>query len=139
MTISLKSVLVTGAASGLGREVSLALAGHSVSVICVDANAEGLGATVKEIRNRGGSAEAFTADIASEAAVAAAFAPLTNRSPALDGLVTCAGVQNTTRILDLTTAEWNRVMAINLTGTFLCIQHALRIMMPHKQGRIVTI
>ncbi len=139
MTISLKSVLVTGAASGLGREVSLALAGPSVSVICVDANAEGLEATVKQIRGRGGLAEAFTADVGSETAVAAAFAQLANRSPALDGLVTCAGVQNTTRILDLTIAEWNRVMAINLTGTFLCIQNALRIMMPHKRGRIVTI
>jgi NAD(P)-dependent dehydrogenase (short-subunit alcohol dehydrogenase family) len=139
MTISLNSVLVTGAASGLGREVSMALAALSVSVACVDADSAGLEATVQEIRSRGGLAEAFPADVANEAAVSAAFARLANRSLDLDGLVTCAGVQNTTRILDLTLAEWDRVMAINLTGTFLCIQNALKIMLPLKRGRIVTI
>src|SRR5262249_51655962 len=59
--------------------------------------------------------------------------------PALDGIVTCAGVQNKTSILELTAAEWDRVMAINLRGTFLCVQAALRIMIPRNKGRIVTI
>ncbi len=53
--------------------------------------------------------------------------------------MTCAGIQNKTSILDLTVAEWDHVMAVNMRGTFLCVQGALRIMMPREKGRIVTI
>lgn len=139
MTISLKSVLVTGAASGLGRVVAKALAQQSVTVTCLDLDPAKLEETVSEIRKAGGTANAVAVDIADEKALAAAFEQMAKYDPPLDGLVTCAGVQNKTSILELTAAEWDRVMAINLRGTFLCVQGALRIMMPRSKGRIVTI
>jgi len=139
MEISLKAVAVTGAGSGLGRAVALGLAIRGVSVMCLDTSEEGLAETVLEIRRRDGRAETLVADVASELAVATAFSEIASRAYELDGLVTCAGVQNTTKILDLTLSEWERVLAINLTGTFLCIQNALRAMLPRGRGRIVTI
>jgi 3-oxoacyl-[acyl-carrier protein] reductase len=139
MLISLKSVLVTGAASGLGRVLAKSLAEQSVMVTCLDLNAGKLDETVEEIRRAGGNAKAIAVDIADDKALAEAFEQIAKTDPPLDGLVTCAGVQNKTSILDLTAAEWDRVMAINLRGTFLCVQGALRIMMPRNRGRIVTI
>jgi len=139
MAISLNSVLVTGAASGLGRTVAKALAAQSVTVTCLDLDADRLDTLVAEIRQAGGKAHAVAADISDETAIAAAFAEIGRLEPELDGVVTCAGVQNKTSILDLTAAEWDKVMAINLRGTFLCVQGALRIMMPRERGAIVTI
>jgi 3-oxoacyl-[acyl-carrier protein] reductase len=139
MAISLKSVLVTGAASGLGRTVARALAAQSITVTCLDLDPDRLNETVEEIRRTGGTAHAVAVDISDDQALAAAFERIAVLEPALDGVVTCAGVQNKTSILELTAAEWDKVMAINLRGTFLCVQGALRIMMPRERGAIVTI
>jgi NAD(P)-dependent dehydrogenase (short-subunit alcohol dehydrogenase family) len=114
------------------------LAERSIPVVCVDAQEDGVEQTVDHIRGAGGSAEPLVIDVANEASVASAFAHLA-AGPALDGLVTCAGIHNKTGILDLTRAEWDRVMAVNVTGTFRFVQEALRIMIPNKHGRIVTI
>lgn len=139
MTISLKSVLVTGAAGGLGRVVARALAAQSITVTCLDLGGDRLDEIVADIRQSGGKAHAVPVDISDPDALASAFEGIAAREPALDGLVTCAGVQSKTSILDLTASEWDQVMAINLRGTFLCVQGALRIMMPNRNGRIVTI
>jgi 3-oxoacyl-[acyl-carrier protein] reductase len=139
MTISLKSVLVTGAASGLGKTLAKALAVQGITVTCLDLDAARLEETAADIRELGGKARTVAVDIADAGALAAAFERIAAQEPELDGLVTCAGVQNRTSILDLTAEEWDRVMAINLRGTFLCVQGALRIMMPRGHGRIVTI
>ncbi len=76
MTISLESVLVTGAASGIGRGVAKALAEQSVMALCLDADREKLDETVAQIRNAGGLAEAYVADITDEQSLAAMFAKI---------------------------------------------------------------
>lgn len=139
MAISLKSVIVTGAASGLGRTVAKTLATQKIHAVCVDLDPKKLEDVVAEIRRDGGTAVAIVADIGDEKAVASAFRQIEKLDPPIDGIVACAGVQNKTSILELTAAEWDRVMAINLRGTFLTVQGALRIMMPRDRGRIVTI
>ncbi len=139
MTCSLKSVVVTGAGSGLGRSVSLALAAQAVPVFCLDLDPQKLGETVDEIRASGGEAEAFTADVSDAGSISRAFAAIAASGKPVEGIVTCAGVRNTTSILDLGVDEWERVMAVNLRGTFLCVQAALRTMIPRENGRIVTI
>src|SRR5262245_31184197 len=120
MKFSLSAVMVTGAASGLGRAVCFALARHAVPVWCLDADRAGAEQVVAKIRAFSGVAEALAADVADEQAVGNAFAEVARRGHAIDGLVTCAGILNTTGILDLTLAEWERVMSVNLRGTFLC-------------------
>ncbi len=138
MKISLNNVVVTGAASGLGEAVASALVEAGVGVSCLDANATRLEAVVARLREQGGKAEALVADVADPNQLAVAFAHAAESAP-IDGLVTCAGVQSKTRILDLSVAEWDRVINVNLRGTFLCVQHALRTMIPRETGRIVTI
>jgi NAD(P)-dependent dehydrogenase (short-subunit alcohol dehydrogenase family) len=139
MNFDLQGVMVTGAASGLGRAVALGLAQHGVSVMCLDYNREALAATAAEITERGGHCTTFVADLSSEAAIAGAFRALSDAALPLDGIVTCGGVTSKKKVLDLEVSEWDRVMNINLRGTFLCVQQALRIMIPQRRGRIVTI
>jgi NAD(P)-dependent dehydrogenase (short-subunit alcohol dehydrogenase family) len=139
MKYSLSAVVVTGAASGLGRAVSVALGKLKVPVWCLDANVKGLDDVIAEIHKLGGHAKAIAVDVSDATSLRSAFQQIVDEGQVIEGLVTCAGVQNTTEILDLTIEEWDRVMAINLRGTFLCIQNALRVMLPRKRGRIVTI
>jgi NAD(P)-dependent dehydrogenase (short-subunit alcohol dehydrogenase family) len=139
MNWALDSVLVTGAGSGLGREVAVQIAQKRVHVFCLDVVQKGLDETLTRIDHAGGSAEALVCDVADERAVAAAFAAVKQSYRALDGIVTCAGITSQTSILDLTLAEWERCLAVNLRGTFLCVQAALRLMIPRNTGRVVTI
>ena len=139
MTISLKSVLVTGAASGLGRAVARALTKEGVAVVCMDANQEALDAVVGEIRSAGGNAEGLVVDVADAGQVAGAFEKIADLPLPLEGAVTCAGIRSTTSVLELSVDEWDHVMAVNLRGTFLCVQGALSQMIPRSRGRIVTI
>jgi len=138
MNIGLQRVMVTGAARGLGRAVALGLAAHGVTTVCVDANREGLAQTAEEAKRAGAACEASVVDLGSPESIAAAFDPLGDGVP-LDGIVTCGGVISKTRVLDMSVDEWDRVQNINLRGTFLCVQHALRTMVPRGRGRIVTI
>jgi len=139
MESSLKSVLVTGAASGLGREVALGLGGQGRHVFCADRDAEALEDTRIAIEAAGSTADSIVTDLADPDSITAAFESVGRSSRVLDGLVTCAGITSTTGILDATVEEWNRVIDINLRGTFLCAQQALRIMIPNGFGRIVTV
>jgi NAD(P)-dependent dehydrogenase (short-subunit alcohol dehydrogenase family) len=106
--------------------------------MCFDVT-EGLDETVAEIRRRGKVAEGFRVDVGDEAAVSRAFGDIARLGHTVDGLVTCAGVHSKVGILDLTVQEWERVMGVNLRGTFLCVQGALRTMVAEGRGRIVTI
>ena len=137
MKISLSNVVVTGAASGLGQSLTSGLVAQGVGVTCIDADAARLNEHAEFLRAQGGRVTAVAADVSDAAAIQAAFASLADHP--IDGLVTCAGVQSKTPILDLTTAEWDRVLAINLRGTFLCVQSALATMIPQERGRIVTV
>lgn len=139
MNFDLQGVMVTGSAGGLGRAVALGLAARGVSTICVDANQDGLAQIATEVEGLGARCLTVVADLASETSIASVFQQAHDSGIALDGIVTCAGITNKTRVLDLTVGEWDLVMNINLRGTFLCVQQALRTMVPRRRGRIVTV
>jgi 3-oxoacyl-[acyl-carrier protein] reductase len=139
MKFDLGGVLVTGAGGGLGRAVALGLAEHRVPVIGLDADEDALARTAELVAGGGGRAECVGVDLTSDASIAQVFERVGRLGIPLDGIVTCAGVASKAKVLDLTAAEWDRVMNVNLRGTFLCVQQALRTMMPRKRGRIVTI
>jgi NAD(P)-dependent dehydrogenase (short-subunit alcohol dehydrogenase family) len=139
MTFDLKGVIVTGAAGGLGRAVALGLADGGVPSLCIDIDAGGLRETAALVGARGGSAGTFVADMSSAEAIDGVFRQIADSGMAFDGIVTCAGIASKSKILDMTLDEWDRVININLRATFLCVQHALRIMVAQRRGRIVTV
>jgi glucose 1-dehydrogenase len=128
-----QTALVTGGASGIGVGVARALgmAGAAVVVNYV-AGADQAEAVVADIRQAGGMAMAVRADVSQEDEVAAMFRTTLEAHDGLDILVSNAGIQKDAAITAMTLAQWNAVIGVNLTGTFLCAREAARAMI--RQG-----
>ena len=122
-----QKALVTGASSGIGRAVALALAdaGADVAVNYVAGEDKAL-AVVEEIRAKGVKALAVHADVAQEDQVLDMFRRVVDACDTVDILVNNAGLQQDAAFQDMTLAQWNRVIGVNLTGQFLCSREAVR-------------
>jgi glucose 1-dehydrogenase len=122
-----QTALVTGAASGIGAGVARALgaAGASVVVNYVT-NPDRAEAVAADIRDRGGDAFAIQADVSSEAEVHEMVAKVVARLGTIDILVNNAGLQQDAAFTEMTLAQWNTVLGVNLTGMFLCAREAAR-------------
>lgn len=131
--------VVTGGGSGLGQAISIGLAeaGHRVAVL--DVNAEAAEKVAADLRAQGGQAIGVRVDVSDEAAVAAAFTAVREAFGPVEIIVTSAAIAGFTRFDKITLDEWNRYLAVNLTGTFLCLRAALADMVAAGWGRIVTI
>jgi len=122
-----QSALVTGADSGIGKGVAKALAAAGANVIINHVDAHEIAEqTVDEITAAGGTAYAIHADISNEAEVQAMFAEMYQQYGTIDILVNNAGLQKDSRFVDMTLAQWNTVISINLTGQFLCSREAAK-------------
>lgn len=129
--------LVTGGASGIGQAIAIALAKHGATIAIADrADASG---TVAAIAEAGGQASATTMDVADEGQVLALFAAELPRLGGLDLLYNCAGILLEKSLLDTTAAEFDRLVGVNLRGTFLMGREALRVMAKQRRGRVVNI
>jgi len=131
--------VVTGGGSGLGRSISLKLAADGHRVAVVDVNAENAEKVAAEIHAAGGTAIALGVDVSDEEAVEAGFTTVRDQFGPVEILVTSAAIAGFTRFDQITLDEWNRYLAVNLTGTFLCVRAVLSDMVTAKWGRIVTI
>lgn len=122
-----QKALVTGANSGIGKDIalSLAAAGAEVMVNYVTRPEPAQG-VVDEIQASGGRASSFSADISEEEQVLAMFAAMRERFGTIDILVNNAGMQSDAPLEEMTLAQWNRVIGVNLTGSFLCAREAVR-------------
>jgi glucose 1-dehydrogenase len=122
-----QKALVTGASSGIGRAIALALgeAGADV-VINYVAGEEKAQALVEDIRSMGVRALALRADVSDEVQVEAMFHSMVDELGTIDILVNNAGLQQDAPFHELTLAQWNKVLAVNLTGQFLCSRAAVR-------------
>ena len=134
-----KTVLVTGASSGIGQASALMLARQGASVI-VSARGEDRGRrTVDAIREAGGAAEFIAVDIASEAGIDALFAEIERRGP-LHGAINNAGTEGEHSPLpDMPIEEFDRVINTNVRGTWLCMRHETRLMRAQGHGSIVNV
>ncbi len=128
-----QTALVTGGSSGIGAAIARALgaAGARVAVNYA-AGADGAERVAADIRADGGEALTVRADVSREADVDAMFDTVLGRWPALDILVSNAGVQRDAPFTEMTLEQWNAVIGVNLTGTFLSTRRAARAMV--KQG-----
>jgi 3-oxoacyl-[acyl-carrier protein] reductase len=119
-----KVAIVTGAASGIGHACTEALEAEGASVLACDLDAD---------------EGALQVDVAKPEDAERMVDEAVGRFGRLDVLVTCAGVFHATPFDQITPEEWDRIHAVNLRGTFLSAQAALRVMIPQRSGRIVTI
>jgi len=131
--------VVTGGGSGIGRAVALALARIGARVAIFDIDAVTGAEVAAEISAGGGSASAHHLDVSEEAAVEREFRELFERHGRLDVLVNSAGIAIRKPAVELALAEWERVMAVNVTGSFLCARAAARHMLARDGGRVVNI
>jgi 2-hydroxycyclohexanecarboxyl-CoA dehydrogenase len=131
--------VVTGGASGIGLGIcrQLAADGHPVAVL--DRQSTAAEAAASELRGGGAKAIAVAVDVADRAAVESGFAKVRSELGPVAILVTSAGVESFTPLLEITSASWDRILAVNLTGTFSCVQAAVPDMLAAGWGRIVTI
>jgi glucose 1-dehydrogenase len=122
-----QKALVTGANSGIGKGVAIALgqAGADVVVNYVDGD-DAANAVVEEITKSGAKAYAHQADVSSEDQVEAMFARMMQEFGTIDVLVSNAGLQRDSAFPDMTMSQWNKVLGVNLTGQFLCGRAAAR-------------
>lgn len=132
--------LVTGAGRGIGRELALALAEAGGHVAVADVEAGMAKDTAQQITARGGRALGVAMDVTRAESVAAGVAEVERFGDGhLDVLVNNAGINVLKPSDDISTEDWNRVFAVNVTGVFLCSQHAARVMRRHGGGRIINI
>lgn len=131
--------VVTGGARGIGRAICEALARDGATVVVADIDREGSAATARAISGQGARAVAEQVDVSSEASVKALFEMVLGVAKRVDILVNNAGICRMIPILDITVEEWDRIMAVNLRGTFLMSREAFRLMRAQGSGRMVSI
>jgi len=134
-----KVALVTGARRGMGKTHSLALARQGAKVVVTDINQEECQALVEEIKKQGGEAIALKLDVSKKAEVDSVFDEVIRHFGHLDILVNNAGLYFSKMALELTEEDWEKMMAVNLKGEFLCAQRAAKEMAKNKWGRIINI
>jgi NAD(P)-dependent dehydrogenase (short-subunit alcohol dehydrogenase family) len=131
--------VVTGAASGIGLGVARGLVADGHLVALLDRDAEGVEAAAEGLRGGGATVLAVHADVADRVSVANAFDRVRAELGPVGILVTSAGIESFTPVLDISADGWDRIIGVNLTGTFTCVQAALPDMVDSHWGRIVTI
>jgi 3-oxoacyl-[acyl-carrier protein] reductase len=133
-----KTALVTGASRGIGKAIAIQLARRGANVACVATQAERCAETVAACVAAGGTAEAFGVDVADGPAVAALVEQVASTGGGLHVLVNNAGITRDQLLLRMSAADFERVVAVNLTGTFHFMKAAARPLMKSR-GRVVNI
>jgi glucose 1-dehydrogenase len=122
-----QTALVTGASSGIGKEIALALGAYGANVVVNFVSDEPKAREIAEmIKSSGGESIVHKADVSNEEQVESMYAQLLARFGTIDILINNAGLQQDAAIDKLTLAQWNKVIGVNLTGQFLCSRAAIR-------------
>lgn len=131
--------LVTGASQGIGRACALALAEAGAAVAAAARSEDKLAAVVGEITAAGGQAAAFRMDVAAEDEIKGGVKAAIEKFGKIDILVNNAGITRDMLMMRMKRADWDAVLATNLTGAFLCTQAVIGSMLKQRWGRIVNI
>jgi 3-hydroxybutyrate dehydrogenase len=137
MRLQDKVAIVTGAASGIGKEIAIAFAREGARVAIADLDPKAAEATAHEIDPNGKLAIGVAMDVASEEQVEAGTAKVVETFGALDVLVSNAGIQIVAPVVDFEFSKWKKLMAIHLDGAFLTTRAALRQMYKRNSGSII--
>ncbi len=141
MRLDGRVAIVTGGGFGIGRTYAEALAREGAKVIIADVNELGLSETEQAIRAAGGDAMAICTDVADQASTQAMAQVAVDRFGRIDVLINNAAFFATLpleSVEEITIATWDRVMAVNLRGPFLCVQAVLSCMKQQQYGKIIN-
>lgn len=134
-----KVAVVTGGARGIGRAAAAALARAGAAVALLDRDGEAAEATAHALGGNGAAVSAHAADVTDEASLEAAFAEVIRQHGGVDVLVNSAGIGLRHPAVDHPLADWDKVVAVNLTGVFLCSRIAARSMTGRGGGAVVNL
>jgi 2-hydroxycyclohexanecarboxyl-CoA dehydrogenase len=137
--VSGRVAVVTGAASGIGLGVANRLAADGAAVALLDRDGAGVTKAAEALTGQGHTAVGHEADVADRSALERVFADVRQALGPVTILVTSAGIESFDAVADITPEKWDRILAVNLTGTFTCMQLAVPDMVAAQWGRIVTI
>jgi len=132
-----KVAIITGAASGIGKEIALRFAAEGGVPVIADLNFDAADGTAREIRAKGSDAFAVGMNVADEAAVEKGVADTMAKYRRIDVLVSNAGIQIVKPVVDFPFADWKRLLAIHLDGAFLTTKACLKHMYHAKSGSII--
>ena len=134
MQLKDKVAVITGAASGIGKEIALAFASEGAKVVIADLVLEAATATANEISSAGGTAMAVAMDVSNEAQVDKGIADAVAAYGSVDVLISNAGIQIISPIVDFTFDNWKKLLAIHLDGAFLTTRACMRQMIKAGNG-----
>jgi len=134
-----KVAIVTGGSRGIGKAIALRLAAEGARVVVTATTKEGAEKAAEEIRQSGGQATGFEANVADAKQVEALIKGTVDQFGALHILVNNAGITRDNLVMRMSDDDWNAVITTNLTGTFNCMRAASKIMMKQRSGKIINI
>ena len=139
MTLADRVAIVTGAGNGIGRAVALALAQEGAHVVAVDVDGKLAQAAAEAAGSTGPKSLGLEADVGDLGAINRMVERAVAAFGRIDVLVNNAGVTRRAYIMDLTEADWDRIMRVNAKGVFFCLQRVAREMIPRRSGSIINI
>ncbi|MFD1882863.1 SDR family oxidoreductase [Paracoccus pacificus] len=134
-----RTALITGSTRGLGRAIAEGLGGAGAALVVNGRDRHATETAAREMREAGFNARAAAFDVTDEAAVTAIFRDLEAEGATIDILVNNAGIQHRQPMVELSLADWQRVIDTNLTSAFLLGREAARRMIPRGRGKIINI
>ena len=139
MQLSGRTAIITGGARGIGRDIAELFAREGADIGLFDVNAELLEQTAEALRGIGRRAEGIVVDVTDGNAVEAGVAKVLDKLGRIDILINNAGITKDGLLVRMDDAQWDRVLNVNLRGTFLCTRAVAKRMLKQRSGRIVSI
>ncbi len=134
-----KVAIITGSGRGIGRSIALRFGREGASVVAADVDARSAEATAEEILAFGGKARSKSVDVGVQAEVQELVDSAIQTWKRIDILVNVAGIGLTKLFLNTTLEQWEKILRVNLTGTFLCSRAVARVMVEQGRGKIINI
>lgn len=139
MLLKDKVAIITGGARGIGKEIALALAREGANVACADINSQTLEEAAKEISSLGVGVLTFTVDVTDFSQVEQMVNKTLDKFKKIDILINNAGITRDALLVRMSEEDWDKVVAVNLKGTFNCTRAVSKVMLKQRSGKILSI